>query len=98
MPKPGGKQPDFLQAHVDATGHAMTMTRLAEAAGYKTFDGANLRYGILAAEIGRRMGIPHPDISLLVKFIRPEKLSNRHWILILQPPFAKALKKVGWVS
>ena len=98
MPKPGGRQLDFLQAHVDATGRAMTMTRLAEAARYKSFDGANLRYGILAAKIGLRMGLRNSDINLIVTFIRPRKLSNSQWILVLRPEFARAMKKVGWVS
>jgi hypothetical protein len=98
MKKPGGRQPAFLQAHFSAVGKAFTMTRLANAAGYKSYDGANLRYGILAARIGEAMRVPNADINLLVEFIRPEHVSNRHWILVLRPNFARAMKIVGWVK
>ncbi|GJG87327.1 hypothetical protein tb265_25080 [Gemmatimonadetes bacterium T265] len=98
MRKPGGRQPDFLQAHVDAPGGALTMTRLAEAANYKAYRGANLRYGILADRIGRAMGLETPGIDLLVELIRPERVSNREWILVLKPAFAAAMRRVGWVE
>lgn len=98
MKKPGGKQPLFLQAHFDAPGRALTMTNLADAAGYKAYNGANLRYGILANRIGRRMGIRKPSINLLADLIEPPNVSNRHWILVLHPSFAAAMKIVGWVT
>jgi hypothetical protein len=100
MKRPGGRQPDFLQAHFDAPGRALTMTRLAKAAGYKSYDGANLRYGILATQIGRAMTLRQSEIniSLVVDLIRPREVSNREWILVLKPRFAAAMKRVGWVS
>jgi hypothetical protein len=98
MKKPGGRQPAFLQAHFDAPGRALTMTRLANAAGYKSYDGANLRYGILATRIGEAMTIRKPSIGLIVDLIRPKEVSNREWILVLRPRFAAAMKRVGWVS
>jgi hypothetical protein len=98
LQKPGGRQRDFLQVHYNATGRALTMTRLAKAAGYKSYDGANLRYGILAATIGRVMKLRDPDITLVVDFIRPKEVSNREWILVMKPKFAAAMKRVGWVE
>lgn len=98
MKKPGGKQPLFLQAHYDAPGRALTMTNLADAANYKAYNGANLRYGVLAERIGKRMGFVNPSITLLADLIEPPDVSNRHWILVLHPSFAAALKIVGWVT
>jgi hypothetical protein len=97
MKQPGGRQPDFLQAHFDAPGRALTMTRLARAARYKSYDGANLRYGILAARLGAAMRLRNANISLVVDLIRPREVSNREWILVMNPRFAAAMKRVGWV-
>ena len=99
---PGGLQVEFLLAHAQAKGRAMTMRRLAEEAGYSTWSGMNLRYGHLAKRIGQAAGISNPDITLLVEFVppkgrSPENTSNVEWILVMDEHFASALKKVGWI-
>jgi hypothetical protein len=96
--RPGGRQPRFLQAHYDAPGMALTMTRLADAASYRSYDGVNLRYGILANSIGRALGLRKPHIGVVAELIRPKSVSNAEWILILKPNLAAAMKRVGWVT
>jgi hypothetical protein len=79
------------------------MRRLAEKVGYKGWQGMNLQYGLLAQRIGLAAGLNNPDITLLVEFIPPaqksssDNVSNSEWILLMQEPFAKALKAVGWI-
>lgn len=101
---PRGRQPDFLRAHLKAKGRALNMRRIAEAAGYRSWRGGNLQYGLLAERIGRQMGYSNADINLLVEFIEPrgkrsrEDISNDEWILVMRPAFADALKRVrGWI-
>ena len=98
--KPRGRQLLFLQAHVDAPGHALTMTRLAEAAGYRSYHGVNLQYGLLADRIGRAIDStrPNPRLTILAAFAKPKTISNREYVLVMQPKFVAALRKVGWVS
>jgi hypothetical protein len=95
MKRPGGPQPDLLQVHLDAPGRMLTMARLADAAGYKSCDGANLGYGNFAIRIGGAMRICDPNINPAGDLIRPKEVSNRDWVLILKPPVAAALKRVG---
>lgn len=97
LKKPGGRQPDFLAAHCKAPAGVMTATKLAKAAGYKSFDGINLRYGLLAQKIGSAMGRRNVDITLLVEGVEPKAVTNRDWLLSIRPEFAAALKDVGWI-
>lgn len=94
---PGGSQRKFLRAHRDAPGRAATAKRLAEAAGYKDHRGVNLHYGRLAKRIGRELGRSEARLSLLVDFAPPRSLTNREWVLVMHPQFAKALKRARWV-
>ncbi|MBP6177954.1 MAG: hypothetical protein KA480_06490 [Anaerolineales bacterium] len=104
---PRGKQAEFLKVHAQSSGRAMTMKRLAEETGYRSWRGMNLQYGILAHEIGIAAGLreedfPDPNIILLVDFVPPvhksaDNISNSEWILIMKEPFVKALKAVKWI-
>lgn len=76
----------------------MTASGLAKAAGYRSFDGINLRYGLLAKRIGAAMGKRNVDITLLIEGVKPRSVTNRDWLLSIRPEFAAALKEVGWVS
>ncbi len=95
---PGGRQRLFLQAHADAPGRVLTMRRLARAAKYRSHDTVNLRYGILARQIGCALGIRHPSIRTVAALVRPKDVSNSEWILVLHRELALAMKRVGWVS
>jgi hypothetical protein len=89
----------FLQAHYRATGRVSTMSRLAEAAGYKRYGGVNLQYGGLARRIARILGKPLPatKVALLVDFVGKEEISNRNWVIHMRPAFASALRSAEWV-
>lgn len=97
MAKPGGRQMQFLRAHYDAPGKALTAKRLAQNVGYKNYRGINLLYGILAAKIGLLVGQPNSGLLLLVEFASPKSITNKEWILIMRPEFAEGLKRAGWI-
>jgi hypothetical protein len=92
--KPGGRQQLFLRAHVRAR-RGLTARRLAQAAGYQNHGGINLRYGLLAQQIGAALHRRDVHLSLLVDFRRPN--SDAEWVLVMHPQFAAALKEAGWV-
>jgi hypothetical protein len=103
--KPRGRQTKFLAAHAHAKGRALNMRSLAKAAGYVSYRGANLQYGLLAERIGRALKKPRTGtvaINHLVEFVLPkgrsrEHISNDEFILIMRPEFAAALVKAGWI-
>ena len=97
---PRGKQPLFLLAHLNAKGRALNMRRIAQAAGYKSYRGGNLQYGLLAERIGKALG-RKDGIALLVEFVPPKRksrdnISNDEWILVMRPGFAAALRRTKW--
>src|ERR1700683_84791 len=101
MPRPRGRQLEFLKAHATATARALNMRRIARAANYVDYRGANLQSGRLAKRIGQALGRPNADLNLLVEFVPPKgrdrkHISNDEWILVMREPFANALKRVGW--
>ena len=107
MKKPGPSVRKLLKAHYNAKGRVSTMSLLAEAAGFSSFSPANLHYGDLAKRIGKHLAITEPDLklperadaylSLLVDFIRPDAVTNTHWLLVMKPEFAEALRQARWL-
>jgi hypothetical protein len=104
MPLPRGRQRKFLKAHANAKGRALNMRSIARAAGYKSYRGANLQYGLLAERIAKVIGRRPAGVSigLLVEFLPPkgrsaDHISNDEWILIMREPFAVALARTGWI-
>ncbi|MES2392587.1 MAG: hypothetical protein V4555_13160 [Acidobacteriota bacterium] len=107
MKKPGPSIRKLLKAHYNAKGRVSTMSLLAHAAGFTSFSPANLHYGDLAKRIGKHLAITEPSLqlparadaylSLLVDFIRPEAVTNVHWLLVMKPEFAEALKQSRWL-
>jgi hypothetical protein len=95
---PRGKQSLFLQAHYKAPGKALTAKKLAKAANYRSWRAINLQYGLLAKKIVEQIGIKNGNLSYLVEFAGPKNITNAEWILFMNPEFAKALLKVGWVK
>lgn len=98
--RPQGRQLDFLQRHYSATGRALNMRRLAQAAGYRNYGGVNLQYGKLAKRIAHALGRrpPRTAVSLLAEFIPPREASNREYVLVMRGAFATALKSERWVK
>ncbi|MDR3701487.1 MAG: hypothetical protein P4L56_17700 [Candidatus Sulfopaludibacter sp.] len=93
-----GRIPAFLQAHYERPGRAATATILAGAVGYKSYDGINLQYGMLASKIGAHLGIRDVNIRLLVDLVPDHSVTNEQWIFIMRPEFARGLKRAGWVT
>jgi len=75
----------------------MTMTRLAERVSYANYRPVNLHYGKLAIAVGRELGVTNPTFDVLVEAAGPATISNAHWVLVMHPEFAAALKNVGWI-
>jgi hypothetical protein len=95
--RPQGRQLDFLRKHVLAPGRALTARRLAQSVGYKSHDGINLQYGLLARRIGDALERDGEGIALLVDLVRPKSVTNAEWIMVMHAEFAEALKEAGWV-
>jgi hypothetical protein len=108
LKRPGNSIRKLLRAHLNSKGRVSTMTLLAEAAGYTSFSPVNLHYGGLARRIGKHLAISEPTVrvptasdaylSLLVDFIRPEAVTNVHWLLVMKPEFAEALQASHWID
>jgi hypothetical protein len=108
LKRPSDSVRKLLRAHLNSKGRVSTMTLLAEAAEYSSFSPANLHYGGLARRIGKHLAISEPSVriptaadaylSLLVDFIRPEAVTNIHWLLVMKPEFAEALEASHWID
>ena len=108
LKRPGESVRKILRAHLNSKGRVSTMTLLAEAAGYNSFSPANLHYGALARRIGQHLAISEPSVrvptssdaylSLIGDFIRPEEVTNAHWLLVMKPEFAEALLASHWLD
>lgn len=95
----------MLRAQGRAPGGAITATQLAEAAGFKNHNAANLQYGTLAANVGVRIGY-HPDKRHDGSDIAWPALSftdgvgapgTGHFLFIMRPELLQALKEMRWV-
>ena len=95
--KPGGRQLRFLSAHCRAPGRATTAAKLAVAAKYKSWRAINLRYGLLAEAIGRKLGKRGAGLGILLEFASPQSITNEQWVLVMRPEFANALRRSKWV-
>ncbi|MES3056619.1 hypothetical protein O6V14_13370 [Sphingomonas faeni] len=51
----------MLRAHLHAPDHLLTATKLADAAGYAGYEGANLHYGKLAQRVAGEIGFVPPS-------------------------------------
>jgi hypothetical protein len=98
LPPPSKKMKALLAAHVAAPKYAMTAELLAAEAGYRDFRGFNAAYGHLAKKLCRALRCPTARIGLIVDFVPPGKLTNRHWLAFLNASFAKALRRAGWIT
>jgi hypothetical protein len=95
---PGGRVPELLKYHAGLSGRVGTVTNLAKAVRYRSYDGVNLQYGILAARIAARLRNPEArHLGLLMEFVHPKKQSNAHYQLVMRLAFYEALKLVDWI-
>lgn len=101
------KMPDsykrMLVAHYHASSQIITAYQLAEAARYKSFEGANLHYGKLGKLIAEYCDYTPPSHSgkdspfwsiILANGYQDEK---NKWYWALRPQVAEALEELGWV-
>lgn len=88
----------MLDAHLKAANQVSIARELAAAAGYKSWRGMNLQYGLLAKRIAGALQAQPQNLSLLVEFVRPHELRNTEWLILMRPTFARALKKSGWLT
>ena len=90
---------ELLKAHYRAPKHKITASGLADAAGYRNYNAANLHYGKLARIIMDQLGIvpsENVNIGLLVDFVMPGDQGNEEIIWILRPEVASALEELNW--
>jgi hypothetical protein len=97
LPPPSANIRRMLSAHYRAKNRTSIARKLATAAGYKSWRGFNLQYGLLARRIGDKMKIKKPHIGLLVEFEPPGALRNEEWLVFMREDFATALNRVGWI-
>ncbi len=101
------KMPDsykrMLIAHYHAPSQILTAYQLAEAARYKSFEGANLHYGKLGKLIAEYCDYTPPSHTgkdspfwsiILANGYQDEK---NKWYWVLRPQVAEALEELGWV-
>lgn len=92
----------LLLAHHQCEGRVATMTDLARMVGYKSFEPANLNYGLLARIICENMGRTPADIAnvaspWLATFVRFSKRSKAaHYQLTMHREVADAIDQLGW--
>jgi hypothetical protein len=95
------KQRKMLRFHHSAPGHVVSATLLAHEAEFEDFTGANLQYGLLAAEILRRLGRDLGErvkVGILVDFVDPHFAANAEFLWVMRPQVVEALENLGWVQ
>ena len=89
----------LLLTHYRAFGHQATMSQIAEGMGWSSYSSANTHYGrlaqLVAKQVGFHTGICH--LNTLCTFIEPEERGD-HWLIIMRPQVAEALRQLGWVG
>lgn len=93
----------MLVAHYHAPSQIITAYQLAEAARYKSFEGANLQYGKIGKLIAQycnytppsHTGKDSPFWSIILANGYQDDKNKWHWAL--RPQVAQALEELGWV-
>ena len=90
----------MLSANYHATNHTSTTKNLAIAAGYKSYRGVNLQYGILGRKLAESRNWSSPQHSDGSTFIPSEFLvkwdkRNDGWYCILHQQVVEALEITG---
>lgn len=89
----------LLRLHYRFYHHQATMTQIAEAMGWKSFSSANVHYGRLGQLVGEHLGFEFKPggaySSALCTFVEPQEPGD-HWLTIMRPQVADALRDLGW--
>ncbi|HLP10241.1 MAG TPA: hypothetical protein VK178_18915 [Opitutaceae bacterium] len=86
----------LLRTHAAAPNQVSDARNLAKAAGYESWRGMNLQYGLLGKRIAKELGEKEENLSLLAELVRPKTLSNKEWLVLMKPAFAKAVRAASW--
>ena len=87
----------LLRAHFNFWNHQATMTQISEAMGWASYSSGNAHYGKLAQLVGDEIGF-HPGtchLNVLATFREPEEPDD-HWLIMMRPQVADALKLLRW--
>ncbi len=87
----------MLRFHLRAPNQVSIARELATKAGFKNWRAVNLHYGTLGKRLSRELGTVPANLSLLVRFVPPGKLTNKEWLVMMRPEFAAALRKSTWI-
>ena len=93
---------ELLRVHYASPGRSTSTTVLARAVGYRNCQGVNLNYGIVAAKIGKRVGVP-PDPSrdnlwAIATWEHGHRDRAGHFVFTMRPELAAALRQAGLVG
>ncbi len=89
----------MLRAHYLAPNHTITSTDLADAAGYKGWQGANLQYGLLGKklrDILNYFDAYGQESYVLAEFYQPGTRGNIDWLWVMHANVVEALRALGW--
>ncbi|MDR5754881.1 MULTISPECIES: hypothetical protein [Caballeronia] len=109
LPNLSAAQVRMLQAHYHAPDRTITATQLAAAAGYASYTGANLQYGMIGKAIleqhplkvaEKKDGTPIYTFALADEAVRdqPGDIDAPEWKWRMLPALAHALRVSGTVS
>ena len=94
----------MLNAHLKASGHAVTWENLAKQIGYRQGRAVNLHYGKFAKRICEQLGLKDKPIDkngndwwlwALVRWNKKPNSKSRHTVFVLRKPVINALKKIN---
>ena len=88
---------ELLRVHYRFYRHQSTMSQMAEKMGWRSFSSANAHYGRMAQLVGKQLGfrIEGAYSNALCTFIEPQEPGD-HWLTIMRPQVAEALRQLGW--
>ena len=90
------RQMDMLIGHAKAKRHTISMYKLAQLAGYKGYESANLHYGKLSGAVAKYLGIHnlHQKMQAICD-LSPNLDERGHAQWILKQPVIQALRMLG---
>ena len=81
--------------------HTLTARQLANAAGYKGFQGTNLQYGKIGTKLRKVLnywGDGGQMSYVLSSFLGPIRANKEEWSFIMHKEVAQALRELKWFS
>jgi hypothetical protein len=96
---------DMLRAQCRAPDSTITATQLAESAGYKNYNAANLQYGTLAFNVAshlgfapeqRQDGTPKWWTTLSYAADTSDDAESAHFRFVMRPELVAALSEMRW--